>query len=92
MKIYTCENGACTLGTVGNPGRFTGGITADQVTVLTGKPADSLEKGVDYGDGICPNCGQPGVEYTAADAIDEALKAAKAAYDAQVKAIKEGVA
>lgn len=92
MKLYRCENPACTLGTVGNPGRFSGGITAAQVNVLTGRPVESLEKGADYGDGFCPNCGKQGVEHSSDDAQKEALAAAKAAYDEQVKAIKEGVA
>ena len=61
-KTYLCKNPACSLGTVGNPGRFTGGITADQVNILTGKPADSLKSGEDYGPGVCPNCGQKGAE------------------------------
>lgn len=58
-KLYECTNPACSLGTVGAPGHFTGGITADQVTVLTGKPADHLDKS-EHGDGVCPNCGKPG--------------------------------
>lgn len=92
MKLYRCENPACTLGTVANPGRFTGGITSEQVNVLTGRPVESLKKGEDYGDGFCPNCGQQGVEHTDADSQKDALSAAKAAYEAQVKEIKEGVA
>jgi hypothetical protein len=62
MKTYECTNKACSLGTVGVPGRFTGGITADQATLLTGKPAEHQEKGIDYGPGVCPNCAQPGKE------------------------------
>lgn len=58
--VYRCENKACTLGTRGQPGYFTGGITADQVTVLTGKPAEHLEKDKDFGEGFCPNCGERG--------------------------------
>ena len=61
-KKYECHNPACVLGTVGQPGRFTGGITKEQVNLLTGAPADALEKGKDYGDGICPNCGTKGEE------------------------------
>jgi hypothetical protein len=53
-KTYICTNKACTLGTVHNPGRFTGGITDAQATALTGDP------NAEHGDGICPNCGQPG--------------------------------
>ena len=61
-KTYVCENPSCTLGTVGEPGRFTSGVTAEQVNVLTGKPVDSLKSGDDYGAGFCPNCGQKGKE------------------------------
>ena len=61
-KTYLCSNSACVLGTPGEPGRFSGGITADQVQLLTGKPADSLKKDEDYGAGFCPNCGQKGAE------------------------------
>lgn len=62
MKTYECGNKACTLGTAGQPGRFTGGITPDQVTLLTGKPAEHQSKGEDHGPGVCPNCGRPGKE------------------------------
>ena len=62
MKLYECTNKACSLGTVGSPGRFSGGITAEQVTLLTGKPPEHLKKGEDYGPGVCPNCAQPGKE------------------------------
>ena len=59
-KKYLCTNPACVLGHVSQPGRFTGGITAEQVTLLTGKPADDLVKGEDFGEGVCPNCGTKG--------------------------------
>lgn len=62
MKTYECRNKSCTLGTVGSRGRFTGGITPEQVTLLTGKPADQLTKGTDHGPGVCPNCGEKGTE------------------------------
>jgi hypothetical protein len=55
-KTYQCENPACTLGAVGQPGRFTGGITKDQARLLTGNPES------DHGNGVCPNCGKPGKE------------------------------
>jgi hypothetical protein len=58
--LYECQFPACSLGTVGEPGQFTGGATAEQVALITGKPADSLEDGTDYGEGFCPNCGQKG--------------------------------
>jgi hypothetical protein len=90
-KTYRCANAACPLGTFQKPGGlFVGGMTADGLHVLTGRPLESLEKGVDYGDGICTNCGTPGTEYTAEDAKKEALADAKAQYDAQVAAIKGG--
>lgn len=53
-KVYECSNPACSLGTVGNPGRFTGGITKDGAVRLTGDPD------ADHGDGFCPNCGKEG--------------------------------
>ena len=55
-KHYTCENPVCSLGAVGSPGRFTGGITAAQAEMLTGDPD------APHGDGVCPNCGKPGTE------------------------------
>jgi hypothetical protein len=61
-KTYLCSNKACALGTSGSPGRFSGGITKDQVHLMTGKPVDDLKSGEDYGAGFCPNCGQEGKE------------------------------
>ena len=92
MKTYECHNPACSLGTVGSPGRFTGGIAPEQVLLLTGKPPEQQEKGVDHGEGVCPNCAQPGEELTAEAQQKRALADAKAAYDEQVAAIKEEVA
>jgi hypothetical protein len=56
-KTYQCDNPACSLGAVGEPGHFTGGITKDQVTLLTGNPEPEH-----HGKGVCPNCGKPGEE------------------------------
>jgi hypothetical protein len=56
-KTYLCENPACALGAVGQPGRFSGGITQDQATALTGNPEPEH-----HGQGVCPNCGVPGRE------------------------------
>lgn len=56
-KVYECENPNCALGTVGQPGRFTGGASKEFVTVLTGDPEPE-----NHGAGVCPNCGQPGRE------------------------------
>lgn len=39
---------------------FTDGASADLVNTLTGKPVESLEEGKDYGEGVCPNCGNKG--------------------------------
>ncbi len=61
-KTYVCSNKSCVLGTPGNPGRFSGGISKEQVHLMTGKPVDDLKSGEDYGAGFCPNCGQKGKE------------------------------
>lgn len=62
LTLYECNAAHCTLGTVGNPGHFTGGMTAEAKNMLTGSPVENLEEGTDYGEGICPNCGTPGEE------------------------------
>lgn len=54
--VYLCENPACSLGEVGSPGRFTGGITREGALILTGNPE------AEHGKGVCPNCGKPGVK------------------------------
>jgi hypothetical protein len=59
MKTYLCENPACSLGAVGQPGTFTHGATKEFVTMLTGNPDPEH-----YGQGVCPNCGTPGKENT----------------------------
>ena len=56
-KTYQCENPACSLGAVGQPGLFTGGATKEQVTLLTGDPTRRTTEL-----GVCPNCGKPGKE------------------------------
>lgn len=56
-KTYQCTNPACSLGTLGNPGRFTGGIGKAQVTLLTGNQEPQASE---YGAGVCPNCAKPG--------------------------------
>lgn len=56
-KTYQCENPACSLGAVGQPGTFAGGATKDQITLLTGDPEPK-----DHGAGVCPNCGKRGKE------------------------------
>ena len=57
--IYRCENPACSLGAVGAPGRFTGGITPTGYLLLTGNPYPG-----DTTEGVCPNCGKPGTPET----------------------------
>lgn len=56
---YRCENPACTLGTPGAPGHFTGGISPEQVSLRTGTPLE-LVKPEEHGEGVCPNCGARG--------------------------------
>jgi hypothetical protein len=90
--LYLCNNPACSLGAVAHPGRFTGGITADQKHILTGSPLESLVEGVDYGEGVCTNCGQPGERYDVAKATAAAVKEAKARHAAELEALKGGVA
>jgi hypothetical protein len=54
-QVYECNYPACSLGTPGVPGRFTGGATKERITMLTGDPEPEQ-----HGDGVCPNCGHPG--------------------------------
>ena len=61
-KMYLCSNPACPLGSVGNAGRFSGGVTKEQVHLMTGRPVDELKSGEDFGPGFCPNCGAKGEE------------------------------
>lgn len=56
---YRCENPACVLGSRSQPGVFVGGITKEQKTLMTGDPEPEV-----YGDGVCPNCGEPAVAHT----------------------------
>lgn len=89
--LYVCKNPACTLGTLSQVGRFTGGITADQKHMLTGAPIESLVDGVDYGEGVCTNCGQPGEPYDVEKATRTAVAEAKARHAAELEALKAGV-
>lgn len=58
-QVFRCENPACALGSASEPGHFTGGISADQVSLRTGTPVD-LVKDSEHGEGVCPNCGKRG--------------------------------
>ena len=60
-KTYECTADHCTLGTLGAPGYFTGGMMKEQKHMLTGRPLEQIEDG-EYGEGVCPNCGTPGKE------------------------------
>ncbi len=61
MKEYVCQNEHCPLGPFQNPGgRFTKGLTKEQLTLLTGNAEPDKDA---YGDGICPNCATPAEEY-----------------------------
>ena len=61
--LFRCKNSSCPLGTANEAGGlFTGGRTAEQATLVTGKPAEHLEEGKDFGDGVCPNCGHAGTD------------------------------
>lgn len=55
MNVYECNTPTCTLGTRKEPGRFSGGATKEQITVITGDPEPE-----NHGDGVCPNCGEKG--------------------------------
>lgn len=80
QKEYRCTNVACPLGTVGKPGgRFFGGITKEGATLLTGNPEP------EHGPGYCPNCGQKGEPYSAADERKEFLLEQRAAINAALK-------
>lgn len=59
QTVYECRNTSCTLGSRQGPGLFTGGISAEQVSTMTGQPVDLVDAG-DYGEGVCPNCGKRG--------------------------------
>lgn len=60
VQAYHCTNTACVLGSVKDPGRFTGGISAEQVNLRTGRPVEEMVRGADYGEGFCPVCGDQG--------------------------------
>jgi uncharacterized Zn finger protein (UPF0148 family) len=69
------------------PGHFTGGVTAEQVSAVTGKPLDSLVEDKDFGTGFCPNCGTKGKK----DGVHETLPKGKDPYDDLHQQIAERV-
>ena len=58
--VYICEFAACSLGTPGEPGRFTQGMSAEGKSALSGEPLQTVEDGGGFGEGVCPNCGTKG--------------------------------
>lgn len=59
-KLYQCPNtSSCPLGSRKDKGLFSGGISKEQVVLLTGDPDPPTES---YGQGVCPNCGTRGTE------------------------------
>jgi hypothetical protein len=90
--LYVCKNEMCSLGSMKQPGRFTGGMTAAGKHLLTGDPLEGLVEGEDYGEGFCTNCGAQGEPYDAGKATAAALAEAEAQHKAHIAAIKEGVA
>lgn len=60
-RLYECHNSACALGSRKDPGRFTDGITAEALNVLTGDPVEAIIAEGRFGEGFCPTCGEPGV-------------------------------
>jgi hypothetical protein len=59
-ELYKCTNESCVLGEPGQPAYFVDGMTQSQKSLKTGMPLEQMEAGVDYGEGICPECGTPG--------------------------------
>lgn len=58
--VYLCHNPACGLGSRKDPGRFTGGITAEALHIKTGEPLEVIIAEAKFGDGYCVECGEPG--------------------------------
>ena len=85
--LFKCTNEACTLGSRVTPGLFSGGITAEQLHVITARPVEQIGKG-EHGKGVCPNCGTAGVEYTAELELADRVKATKAAHARELAALK----
>jgi hypothetical protein len=94
-KLYECTNEECILGVKENPGYFTGGITAAQNSMKTGKSEEEMEEGKDYGEGVCPECGKPGevveefVGLIGEDEFEGRHEEAGAAAEAKIAELKE---
>lgn len=87
--IYHCPNKTgCDLGSRGEMGSFTGGMSAEMKERLTGEPKDTLKEGEDFGEGFCPNCGTKGIptgeEHTSHEGEDPLAEVHKEA-DASVR-------
>lgn len=57
-RVYECHNSACPLGSRKDPGRFTGGITAEALNLKTGEPLEHIIAEGKFGEGYCPECGE----------------------------------
>jgi hypothetical protein len=87
-KLYVCENPACPLGSRATGGVFAGGITAEQRNMLTGEPVEHMKKGVHYGEGFCPNCGEEAKPYDRADERAAHLREQIKAMQDELKGLK----
>jgi hypothetical protein len=85
---YQCVSDGCTLGSRKQPGRFTGGMTAEQKNLLTGAPLETLKDGTDFGEGICPNCGDKGQPYDHSKPATEFIKEQIRSLQADLKEVK----
>lgn len=103
--LYVCKNPRCELGTLGQLGRFTSGLTAEARSLKTGEPVETLIEGKDYGEGFCPHTScmerkpdgswivSKGEKFDPRKALAAALAEAEADHKARVKALRaEGVA
>lgn len=84
-KLYVCTNERCTLGSRDTHGVFTGGMTPQGRALLTGEPEDQQKKGKHHGEGICPNCGEPGQPYDPVKMREESIRAQIKALQAELK-------
>lgn len=60
METFECHNPHCPLNRPDQPGRFTGGVTAAYLHILTGDPIPSEVEPAEVKLGYCPSCGEEG--------------------------------
>lgn len=61
LKVYECRSKTCLLGSRTSPGRFTGGMTPENLNLLFGTPGEECteeNEGTLWGEGVCPSCGE----------------------------------